>query len=48
MSLESINAKLDAVKWWLHARSKLQIELFLVLYDFKNGSANATDFAFKS
>ena len=48
MSLESINAKLDAVKGGLHARSKLQIELFLVLYDFKNGSANATDFAFKS
>lgn len=48
MSLESINAKLYAVKWWLHAKSKLQIELFLVLYDFKNGSPNANDFAFKS
>lgn len=48
MSLESINAKLDAVKWQLHAKSKLQIELFLLLYDFKNGSANANDFAFKS
>lgn len=48
MSLESINAKLYAVKWRLHAKSKLQIELFLVLYDFKNGSPNANDFAFKS
>lgn len=48
MSSESIIAKLDAVKWWLHAKSKLQTELFLVLYSFKNGSANANDFAFES